>query len=484
MLRLTLAVLVATLTGCTSAVRFGPPIETRQEADELVFAFDMDGDGTPDYWTFADQSGRRRSIAYANADGSRGPRIILDDIAAASVPHLVIALDGVPFDLVQQLYDEGHFRFFRPPSRVICCYPGMTDLAMAELMHAGPCLAYQAVYFDRVAGRMSDGNKIYLDGANSPWLAKMDYRCSLWWDVKVYLDPRSVFEHELAGMIETFASIDNNRSAFAYSVGTAGLGTRGGREAILGYLGTIDRMCEQIIHDRRGRVKITVTADHGHNLVRNERIKLDNVLKTGGYRVTTRLRDANDVIPIEYGLVTYAALYTDDPVGVARCVLNHEAVEFASYAQDDKVFVVDRQGTARIEHRPNGFAYITESADPLYLTPIIENLCAAGHVAPDGTIDDQAFFDATTAHEYPDALSRLWRAFYALVDNPPDVIANLRDGTCHGSGFFNALVGGMDSTHGSLNRINSATFTLTMLGELPPALRTRDLLPALEQLRK
>jgi hypothetical protein len=41
----------------------------------------------------------------------------------------------------------------------------------------------------------------------------------------------------------------------------------------------------------------------------------------------------------------------------------------------------------------------------------------------------------------------------------------------------------VSSTHGSLNGINSTTFVMTMLGDLPPALRSREVLPALEKLR-
>jgi hypothetical protein len=69
------------------------------------------------------------------------------------------------------------------------------------------------------------------------------------------------------------------------------------------------------------------------------------------------------------------------------------------------------------------------------------------------------------------------------VQHPPDLIVNLRDGACHGSRFFYTMIGRVGSTHGSLNRMNSTTFALTMLGELPPALRSEELMPALEKLR-
>lgn len=468
--------------GCASELRFPAPVAMRSEPYEKVFAFDLDRDGRPDFWQYQQPDGRKNAIAYAEPGREPAARIELDAVPAADVPHFLIALDGVPFECVEQLYEEGHFRFFYPPVRVICCYPAMTDLALSELFDVGPCRAFQARHFDRRKNRIVAGDSDYLDAANSPWVARMDYRCSFWWDVLVYLDPRTVFNHEVNGILKTFRGIQRGEG-FAYSVGTAGLGTRRGREAILEYLRTVDRACEQIICERRGRVKITLTADHGHNLIENRRVKFDDVLRAGGYRPSKSLRRANDVVTISYGLVTYAELYTADPAGVAACLLNHEDVELACYPRDDAVVIVSRDGRARITRGTGGFTYDAGDGDPLGLTPIIDELRGAGKVTPEGEIDDAALFAATVEHTYPDPLARLWRAFHEVVTTPPDVIVNLRDGACHGSGFFHFMIRKVGSTHGSLNRVSSTTFALTMLGELPAALRTRELLPALHALR-
>ncbi|MFQ5807791.1 MAG: hypothetical protein ACE5I3_15195 [Phycisphaerae bacterium] len=450
---------------------------------ETIFAFDTNRDKKADFWQYQRADGRKHALAYATDESGRaGERIELDAIDASECPHFLIVLDGVPFELVDQLYRQGHFRFFHPPSRVICCFPAMTDLALSELFQTGRCLAYQARYFDREANRLSDGNRVYLSGRNSPWLTKMNYRCSFWWDARGYLDPQAVFDHEMKGIARTFRAIDAGEGC-AYSVGTAGLGTRGGRAAIIEYLRTVDRLCEQILFERRGRVKLTLTADHGHNLVENRRISFRDVLAAGGYRQNKSLRGPRDVVVISYGLVTYAAFFTPDPAGVADCLLQHEDVEFACYPADGGIVVCDRAGRARIAKGKSGFVYDSREADPLKLAPIIGQLRRGGKVSADGEIDGPALFDATLDHEYPDPLARVWGAFHDLVENPPDLIVNLRDGACYGSRFFHTMIGKVSSTHGSLNRMNCTTFVLTTLGTLSPALRTRDILPALEELR-
>ena len=469
--------------GCAGPVRFKPPAEVRRTDGETVLAFDMDGRGGPDYWQYQDASGRKRAIAFSGPQPGRpGDRIGLDDIPAGQVPHFLIALDGVPFDLVEQLYREGHFRLFHPPGRVICCFPSMTDLALSQLFGGPAPVANEALYFDRVANRMSRGNEVYLSGANSPWVRRVQYRCSTWWDARAYLDPQSVFDHELAGMSEVFRRTAAGQ-AFAYSVGTAGLGTRGGREAIRRYLLTIDRMCEQIVHERRGRVKLTLTADHGHNLTPCRLISIEDLLTRGGYRVGKSLRGDRDVVVVAYGLITVASLYTRDPDGVSTCLLASDDVDLAFYPAGEGIVVRSRGGRALVRKDHDGWIYQASRGDPLQLTDVIDRLRAAGKVSPAGRIDDAALFCATVDHVYPDPLARVWEAFHGIVQQPPDLIISLRDGACHGSRFFHAMIGQVASTHGSLNRANSTTFLLTMLGEVPPAARTRDVMAILERLR-
>jgi hypothetical protein len=467
--------------GCATAPNFPRPLDVQVNQDQTVLTFDTDRDGHADYWQYQRADGRKVALAFAAERSDRpGPRIELDAIGAGDCPHLVIVLDGVPFELVEQLYCEGCFRLFYPPSRVVCCFPSMTDLALTEMFHSGRCLGYQALYFDRAANRLSDGDQVYLSGRNSPWLSRMNYRCSLWWDVLVYLDPGAVFRHEIDGIRRAFRTVRDGQF-YAYSVGTAGLGTRGGRAAILDYLRTIDRLCEQIVCERQGRVKITVTADHGHNLVANRRLDLSEILRAGGYRPSRSLHGPRDVVVVSYGLVTYAELHARDPAGVAACLVDHEDVELACYPADGGVVVMDRHGRARITKGLAGFVYDSSQGDPLDLDSIVQRLRQAGKVSADGQIDGTALFHATLDHSYPDPLTRIWGAFHDLVENPPDVIVNLRDGACHGSGFFQTMIGKVSSTHGSLNRLNSTTFALTMLGELPPAMRPADVLPALER---
>jgi hypothetical protein len=480
---ITLALAGLLFCGCQTAAdfRLQPDRETGPNGHAVV-AYDVNGDGQPDYWQHADEAGRIVELRF-DEDGDASPdKTVRLDAAGDSVPHLVIALDGVPFDLVRELYEQGRFRLFYPPARLISCFPSMTDLAFSLVFDSERCLGCEALYFDPVRNKLSDGNAVYLNGTNAKWSKNLAYRCSYWWDANAYLNPQAVFEHELRGISRAFRSVESGQ-AFGYTVGTAGLGTRGGRDAIVQYLETIDRLCEQIVHRRRGRVNLTLLADHGHNLARSQRVSLKQHLREAGFDPSKKLDDPEDVVVVEYGLVTYAALSTNDPEAVADAVLTHPAVELVAYAHDGQIVVRDAEGLAHVVREGDRYQYQIESGDPLQLAPILERLSDSAHMSPDGWVDDRALFDATATHVYPDPTHRLWLAFNGLVQYTPDVLVCFRDGYAHGSKTFDFFIGGANSTHGSLNRANSTTFVMTMLGELPPALRPEQVLAALDSLQ-
>jgi hypothetical protein len=243
----------------------------------------------------------------------------------------------------------------------------------------------------------------------------------------------------------------------------------------------VDRFCEQIVYQHRGKVKITLLADHGHNMADGKRVSFRKSLESAGFRVSRRLETDRDVIPVKYGLVTYAAFYTNNPAGVADVLLQDPATSLACYPVGDAIQVRTVNGCALIRCENNRFSYTTEKGDPLLLNGIMETLRLQGTVEEGGFVEDRVLFEATEGHVYPDALRRIWQAFHGLVEHPADLVVCLQDGWYHGSASFDAMSGDIVSTHGSLNQINSNTFVLTMLGPLPPVMRLEEVLPELEK---
>jgi len=478
--------IISTLTvtiNCQSVPDFPeyPQSITLTDHQQQLNSYDLDQNRSPDYFQRQNDFGRIVELRLTSPDHST-QTVFLDDIPNSDVPHFIIALDGVPFELINQLYQKGLFRLFHPPAKVISCFPSMTDLAFQQIFHSAQPIAYQAKHFDRSSNRMIPGNQIYLSGQNADWINYLDYRCDTILDAVSYVKPNLVFNHELTAMHKLFRRPGAD-TRIAYTVATAGLATQKGRSGILEHLHTIDRFCQQLVFEHKGRVKITLLADHGHSLFGCQRIQFDQFLQGNNFHMTDQLENPRDVVMVDYGLVAFVAVFTDQPAQLAHVLLNHPAVDFICYPKNQTIVVQNIAGKAVIRHRNQRYSYTIETGDPLQLLPIIEQLRQKNIIDQNGFIDDRALFCATVDHTYPDPLRRIHQAFNGLVQKPADLIVTLKDGFCHVSDAFDIFIDNATSTHGSLNQANSATFIMTMLGPTPQPLRLEDILPALEQLR-
>jgi len=429
----------------------------RLEGGRIVeLAFDADGDGVPE-----------QTVDLAH------PR--------PEWPHFLIILDGVPFSVVQAMYAEGHFRLFPPPTPVVTVFPAMTDVALASLFRAGPCVASEAQFYDRDTGRMSRGDDVYLKGANAPWIPRVTWVAPQSIAIETYLQPWSAFGRELRAMQRLFASTAEPLVS-AYSVGSAGIGTREGEAGIRAYLDQVDRLCERITYDRRGQVRFSIMADHGHTLRPATRITFKKALETAGFRLTKSIRDSRDVVIISYGLVTCAQIHTDRPAEVAAVLVKHPGVDLVMYRENGRVCVWRGDAFASFERQGDRFRYDCTGGDPLSLLSIVSEQETAEEKRVQAEISDAALLEAAAAHPYPDSLHRIWGYFHGVVTKPADVVVSLKPEACHGSAFFHFFAQPVASTHGGLDREGSLTFLLSnaTATPLPPVLRIEDVLSAVE----
>ncbi len=455
------------------------PVETRAAEQGAVWRSYSIGDGRrPDYRQRL-ENGRVAALLF-DGDGRADETVdLLGD--HPDRPHFIIILDGVPFDVVQAMYEEGCFRLFSPPARVVSIFPAMTDIALSRIFHTQPCIAAEALYFDRDRNALSDGNQVYLSGENAPWVPAVAYHAPQSVAVDTYLNPWAVFSTELGQMHRLFHKSEGP-VAVAYSVGTAGIGTKEGEKGIRAYLKEVDKLCERVTYDRRGQVRFSILADHGQGLQHCRRVSFSKHLAEAGFRVSKSLREPNDIVIISYGLTTCAQFHTDRPRAAAEALIGHPDVDLALFREGEQVVVQSARGLATVSKRGKGYVYDLTGGDPLGLASIIEELRSTGQVAGDGTIVDRGLLWATADHQYPDPLHRIWTSFDGLVEKPADVIVSLVPDACHGSKFYHFFVAPVASTHGSLDRMSSLTFLLSNATPhpLPGVLRVDDVLEALQ----
>ncbi len=419
--------------------------------------FDTTGNGRGDYAEYQDPAGRLGAIEYdTDRDGELDDLVRLQDIDPAECRDLLIILDSVPYALVRDAWNNGRFRMFNPPSRVIAPFPVMTDLSLNELFQTSPTPGIDARYFD--GRRMTNGYLNYMTRDNSAWLKHVDYHMSFLNHAYTYLHPWSGFRHELWRIEQMF--LQRRRPVvIGYSVGTSAIGSVEGRSGHERILDVVDRFCRALVQRTRGRVQITLMSDHGHNLVMNHPTPIHDELGALGFRDSIRLQRPGDIVTPRFGPVTCAGIYTHEPARVAAAVRHLAGVELVAYPEAQGITVLTRTEQAVIECRGTRYRYAARQGDPLRLEPVLAELRRQGKLDADDYAADQDWLDATVDHIFPDALHRLWRAFHGLLVHTPDVLVSLQDGHCHGTAFFDLFIR-MESAHGSLR--DSSTYGFVM----------------------
>jgi hypothetical protein len=471
----TFATIILVVSGCAGP---GPkmmpaaPAEIRQIEAGVERVYDANCDGMPDYVERSPDAGPINVLRFDIDGDGQFELAVSRETAVAGDRHLIILLDSIPFDIVYDVWTAGRLRLFHAPSRTISPFPVMTDLSFSEFFGVSPSPAVESEYFDGKA--LCGGFSAYASESNAAtWLRHTDYHLRMLAHGVAYLKPDRWYMHEL-GSIQRLFYRNRKSPVIGYVVGTSALGARQGRNGHVSALTRLDRMCQQIMFQTRGRVQITLLSDHGHHLMTSRRVPLRESLERMGYHATTHLRSGQDIVVPEFGVVTCAAIHTRQPAQVARDAVNIEGIDFAAYQDGEDVVVVSRRGNAQITAANGRVRYLVQTGDPLGLSPIIDDLTTKAAIDSDGFVDDRVLFSATMSHLYPDGVHRLWRAFHGLIEHTPDVLVSLEDGWHCGSKFMSDLVE-IRGAHGSLRYTSSCGFAMTTLGPLPAVMRMDDL---------
>ncbi|HOJ73260.1 MAG TPA: hypothetical protein PL151_00325 [Phycisphaerae bacterium] len=481
-----IAVLVSFQAGCAGpGPRLFPPAPQQIEhlADQvLLHWYDSTGDGRPDYYERLDPQGRVVALGYGAQPGQR----VADEVILASIPaterrDLVIILDSVPASMVREAWEQGQYRFFPRPTAVIAPFPVMTDPCLVDFFHLTPGVAIESDYYDYERGRETDAYDVYLKAGVAIWHERVDYALDHLAHASAYLDQLSWFDHELRQIQDGFLA-SSNPMYIGYCVGTSALGALRGREGHAEGISRINRFCHEMMYLTRGRVRITLLSDHGHNLVTSRRIPIADLLRKAGWNVTNRINGPRDIVLPEFAMATCSAIYTRMPEAVAQDVMRIEGMELAAYRDSESsIIVLSPDGRARISRAAEGYRYEALEGDPLQLNPVLAVLNEAGKVNPDGYVRDDVLMQATIDHVYPDAVDRLWRGLNEQFQHKPDVLISVADGVHTGSAFQSRMIT-LRAAHGNLRPLSTFGFAVTTAGELPAVLRIRDLAPALESL--
>ncbi len=381
------------------------------------------------------------------------------DLSVDGVPQrLVLALDGIPYDVFVDLQQRGHFTGFRPAARMVSTFPSLSDVSFAAIGGSEPPDGYQVMRFDPLKNKVVGNTLASLSDRAHPNLpADSSGHTSLHrmigyvaaYSVAVR-DMRAIGREVLRSPKATFVAYLEQSDAVLHVSG------RPGAEKFLlaldGYLQDLQAQ----VRARTGReLMIDIVSDHGSTLTKGRAVPIEKLLRGCGYQRSNRLERRNEVAYSLSGIIGSVAITTADEhvEEVARCVAAAEGVDLVAIDRGEAVGIVSGDGEAEVRlvgESPEAYSYRILRGDPLGL--VQDQAAPAEH-----RFDESELFAKTADAARPDPLRRLWRAFHGAVKMPSPILVSLADGREAGNGMVRALarMRGRAGTHGSMTRLAS-----------------------------
>lgn len=379
---------------------------------------------------------------------------------------LVICLDGVPWELVKELKDRGYFKIFHEPSKVFVSFPAMTNVSLANIWHKEPPEGYESLYFNRTANKFGGGSTNYVKKAAkklNSYEGLLDYQEPKPYEFLVYLFPTQINKADLRRWLIKYFAHDKE-AMYAFLKSSDGLTHVGGRETLRAFLIKLDAILNKIYAEKHGDMEISVFSDHGNDFIIGKRVDLEDYLEKNGFKVSDRIENNRSVVIPAFGLVSYAAIYTDEenkPL-IAKLLSEREGVDFSVYHSADKIYVVGHKGEAVIAFNKADASYLYQpvSGDPLGLNSFLDRFKREGRTTTDGYVKDADWFFALRDHKYPDALHRIHQGIEGQVVHTADILVSFKEGYFYGSRLFGKMVT-IRAMHGNLLDSNTAFFIST-----------------------
>jgi Type I phosphodiesterase / nucleotide pyrophosphatase len=450
-----------------SVLFWGRPVPFQVRVSEKL---DSNGDGLIDTWHLTSPMHGKIVERDTNSDGRvdrlefGNPETKVLSLSEASAPgsgrKLAVCLDGVPYDDMRALWEDGYFREFSRPGKLISVFPSLSDVALTDVLHAGKVPGYENLYFDVQRNRIAGGAASTVSKVRMPYLDVLDYDEPGIFKGLAYLLPVRIFHADLGRFLKRYSA---SRSPVykSHVCSTDSVCHIMSREDFRKYLLEVDHLLRQIFIQQDGQVDFVVFSDHGNSQVTNRRVNLEGFLSQHGFRVESAIKDEKSVVVPGFGLVGAMAIYSQaqNTERLAELLPQMEGVDFATYVDRGAVRVVSATGSASIVAVEGGkrLKYQALQADPLALKPILETMSQRRMLDAEGYATSDAWFDLTAEHEYADAVNALYLGVTNHVSNRANVLVSFKDGYHYGSAFFEKLVT-MRSTHGSLRRSSMTGF--------------------------
>lgn len=398
--------------------------------------------------------------------------------------HLYLGVDAVPYHIFVEAQQQGLFKDFSPPSKLISVFPTLSNYAWAVILNTEKLESYQAKYyhlgFNKVVGRLlyEVGKPVYpnkLDYSDNRVLKK----------VLAYITSGGSTKSEMKNLSRKVLASSEPRLFFCLIDASDIIAHMKGAKGLHKMLKAIDQelivLRKKHLEKFKEPLAVTIISDHGNTLVSGKIIDFGRALKEKNFRLTKTIKGPDDVVFHNSGILSVAPFFIQDARKVELAHLlavQPWADVVVTFDNEQGLFlVISQKGTLSFDYNEerNEFRIADISGEePLGL---VEQGLPVGEWIPQSKV-----FEASVKTFYPDSLMRIQTGLtHRGVNHPASVLVSLKRGFESGSKFmkFLAKFKGRSGTHGglaayeSLGAISSTDFTFP---EWVPAYEVHNLI--------
>ena len=396
-------------------------------------------------------------LSLATGESQAGERT--SAVSPDGVPQrLVLALDGIPYDVFVELQGQGHFTDFHPAARMVSTFPSLSDVSFAAIGGSEPPQGYQLMRFDAAQNKVVGNTMGSLSSQAHPSVGEDSRSYSSLHRIIGYMAPYHVALREMREIGREVLSSDKE-TFVAYLETSDALLHVEGRPAAEKFLIQLDAFLQDLqakVRTRTGReLFVDIVSDHGSTMVKGHVVPVERLLRHCGFQRRDRITDPYDVAYSLAGVIGSVAITTsgEHAEEAARCLAVADGVDLVAVDRGDSIGILTSDGAGEVRlagTAPEAYDYRVLRGDPLGL---LQGMTAD----TERRFDESSLFMLTLDAPRPDPLRRLWRTFHGDVKEPSPILVSLADGYEAGNAEVRALAGirGRAGTHGSMTRLAS-----------------------------
>ncbi|MGH8029333.1 MAG: alkaline phosphatase family protein, partial [Arenimonas sp.] len=210
-------------------------------------------------------------LATASACGTTtSSHVATQRTAPDAIPlRLILALDGIPHEVVAQMQSRGELTQFRPAARMISTFPSLSDVAFAQIEGGAPPPGYQVTRYDPETNRTVGMDVGSLSERAHPKIAADSASGSVAHRLLGYVVPEALARRDLRRVAKQLLA--SRKPTFVAYIGTSDavlhLKGRAGAEAYLRVVDTVLADLRAQVRARTGRdLLIDLVSDHGSTM--------------------------------------------------------------------------------------------------------------------------------------------------------------------------------------------------------------------------